>query len=346
MRGGAGESRFLLILILIELIFERLHLFALVFDHLTLDGGDRGASGGPLLLQPFFLFGVGDDGSDEHSGEGAGSGTDGGPVTSAGHCPDTCSGGGPAHHPNARAGGNATARTDSFAFGGGGGGGHELGTVLFHVGTDGGQSIIERLDGGALFGVVIFQFTSGAEEGGWRGGGFANKDRFKGGHAGEGQKVGLEGDPPAGAASGVAECPPAFEGGAGGKNIFGRRKIEDFSRGKIVGEKDFRNEATMILGEILLGRGRNDGGEEDIFFGAKRDGVVDGDVIFFEAKPAGLEGEELDLLGKTASENRAGEALGGEVAPAQPRAEGGGIRGGCGREDGEGGGGGAGGEAD
>ena len=68
--------------------------------------------------------------------------------------------------------------------------------VLFHVGTDGGESIVERLDGGALFGVVIFQFTTRAEEGGWRGGGFTNKDRFKGGHAGEGQKIGLEGDPP------------------------------------------------------------------------------------------------------------------------------------------------------
>ena len=32
--------------------------------------------------------------------------------------------------------------------------------------------------------------------GGGRGGGFTNKDRLKGGHAGEGQKVGLEGDPP------------------------------------------------------------------------------------------------------------------------------------------------------
>ena len=101
----------------------------------------------------------------------------------------------------------------------------------------------------------------------------------------------------------MAERPPSFESGAGGENIFGGRQIEDFSGGKIVGEKNFRNEATMIPGLIFLGRGRNDGGEKDIFFGAKRDGVVDGDVVVFEAKAAGLEGEELDLLGKTAGEN-------------------------------------------
>ncbi len=144
----------------------------------------------------------------------------------------------------------------------------------------------------------------------------------------------------------MAERPPSFESGAGGENIFGGRKIEDFSGGKIVGEKNFRNEATMIPGLIFLGRGRNDGGEKDIFFGAKRDGVVDRDMVFFRAEAARFQGEELDLLGKTAGENRAGEAFGGEVAPAKPRTEGGGIWGGCGREDGQGGGGGAGGEAD
>jgi hypothetical protein len=70
-----------------------------------------------------------------------------------------------------------------------------LGTVLFHVGTDGFKSVVQRLGGGSAFCVAIFQFAPGAEEGRRRSGRFTNKDRFECGNSSEGEEISLESHP-------------------------------------------------------------------------------------------------------------------------------------------------------
>lgn len=65
-----------------------------------------------------------------------------------------------------------------------------MGTVLFYVFTDGGEPVFEGLGGGSAFGFSIFQFPAGAEEGGWRGSGFADENGFEGRNAGEGEEIG------------------------------------------------------------------------------------------------------------------------------------------------------------
>jgi hypothetical protein len=66
-----------------------------------------------------------------------------------------------------------------------------LGSVLFHVCTDGFKSVVQRLGGGSAFCITIFEFAPGAEKGGRRGGRFTNKDRFECGNSSEGEEIGL-----------------------------------------------------------------------------------------------------------------------------------------------------------
>jgi hypothetical protein len=73
-----------------------------------------------------------------------------------------------------------------------------LSSVLFYVGTDRFKSVVEHLGGSTAFCVAIFQFASRAEEGGRRGGGFTDKDRFEGGNPGEREEIGFEGNPATG----------------------------------------------------------------------------------------------------------------------------------------------------
>jgi hypothetical protein len=72
-----------------------------------------------------------------------------------------------------------------------------LGAVLFDVGTNRLESILDRLSGGSAFCVTIFQFASGAEKSGWWRGGFADKDRFECGNSREREEIGLESNPTA-----------------------------------------------------------------------------------------------------------------------------------------------------
>jgi hypothetical protein len=96
-----------------------------------------------------------------------------------------------------------------------------LGSVLFYVFTDSGKPVVERLGGGAAFGLSILQFPAGAEEGGRRGSGFADKNGFESGDAGEGKEI-CAGDLPSSRRTfGATDSPPPLKSGTGGENGFG-----------------------------------------------------------------------------------------------------------------------------
>jgi len=96
-----------------------------------------------------------------------------------------------------------------------------LGSVLFYVFTNRGEPVVEGLGGGAAFGFSIFQFPAGAEEGGWRGRGFADKNGFEGGDAGEREKIGAGDLPSSRGALGATDSPTTVKSGAGGENSLG-----------------------------------------------------------------------------------------------------------------------------
>jgi hypothetical protein len=96
-----------------------------------------------------------------------------------------------------------------------------LGTVLFYVFTNSGKPVVEGLGGGAAFGLSIFQFPAGTEEGGWRGCGFADENGFEGGDAGEGKEIGAGDLPSSRGAIGATDSPTTLKSGAGGENGFG-----------------------------------------------------------------------------------------------------------------------------
>jgi hypothetical protein len=201
-----------------------------------------------------------------------------------------------------------------------------LGSVLFHIGADGFKSVVERLGGSTAFCFAIFQFASRAEEGRWRGGGFTDKDRFEGGNPAEGEQIGFEGNPATGTSGRTAESPASLEGGACGENILGRGKIKDFPWGKIVGVNDFGKEALVVGSEVFSdGRGNN-GSKKDVFLRSEGYGVVDGDVLIFDAKASGFEGQKFDLGGDAPGKNGASESFGWEMPPTLPWSDGGFIK--------------------
>jgi hypothetical protein len=122
-----------------------------------------------------------------------------------------------------------------------------LGSVLFHVGTDGFKSIVQRLSGGSAFCIAIFKFSSRSKQGGWRCGGFSDKDRFKCGDSSEGEEIGLQSHPSTRGASGTTERPTSLKSCAGGQDIFGGGEIKDFSRGEIVCVYNFRQQTAVIV---------------------------------------------------------------------------------------------------
>jgi len=82
----------------------------------------------------------------------------------------------------------------------------------------------------------------------------------------------------------------------------------------------------------------DDGNDENIFLGPKRDGVVDGNSVVGGDKATRGEFDTFDLLGEVAGENGAGEGIRREILPAVPPTEGGLIEGDSGWEEGQGGG--------
>jgi hypothetical protein len=185
-----------------------------------------------------------------------------------------------------------------------------LGAVLFYVCTDGFKSVIERLGGSTAFCVAIFQFAPRAEEGGRRGGGFTDKDRFEGWNPAEGEEVSFEGNPATRTSVRTAKGPASLECSACGKNILGSGKIKDLSRGKIVGVNDFGKEALMIGSEVFPDGSRNNGSKENIFLRSESDGVIDGDVLIFDPKATGFQGHKFDLRGNAFSKNAASKSFG------------------------------------
>jgi hypothetical protein len=103
---------------LLELILEISDQFALIFDNFSLDCGNGCAAGCLLLFDPFFLLRVGNDGSDERTGEGASSCSDGGAIPATCHRTDTGSRGSTADHADTCTGGDTASCPDAFAFGG------------------------------------------------------------------------------------------------------------------------------------------------------------------------------------------------------------------------------------
>jgi hypothetical protein len=96
-----------------------------------------------------------------------------------------------------------------------------LGSVLFYVFTDSSEPVVEGLGGGAAFGLSIFQFPAGAEEGGWRGSGFANKNGFEGRDAGQGKKIGAGDLPSSRGALSPTDSPTPLKSGTGRENGLG-----------------------------------------------------------------------------------------------------------------------------
>ena len=96
-----------------------------------------------------------------------------------------------------------------------------MGSVLFYVLTDSDEPVVKGLGGGAAFGFSIFQFPAGAEEGGWRGSGFADKNGFEGGDAGEREEIGAGDLPSSRGALSTTDSPPPLKSGAGGEDGFG-----------------------------------------------------------------------------------------------------------------------------
>jgi len=70
------------------------------------------------------------------------------------------------------------------------------------------------LGSGSAFCVTIFELALGAKEGGRRGGGLTDKDRFEGGNPGEGEEIRFKGNPAPGTAGRTAEGPASLECGA------------------------------------------------------------------------------------------------------------------------------------
>jgi hypothetical protein len=104
-----------------------------------------------------------------------------------------------------------------------------------------------------------------------------------------------------------------LEGGACGENILGRGKIKDFSWGKIVGVNDFGKKALVVGSEVFSdGRGNN-GSKKDVFLRSESDGVVDGDVLIFDPKASGFEGQKFNLGGDAPGKNGASESFWPEV---------------------------------
>jgi hypothetical protein len=198
-----------------------------------------------------------------------------------------------------------------------------LGSVLFHIGADGFKSVVERLGGSATFCVAVFQFAPGAEEGGRRGGGFTDKDRFEGGNPAEGEQIGFVGYPSTRTAGCTAEGPASLEGGACGENVMCGGKIKDLSWGKIVGVNDFGKEALVIGSEVFPDGSGNNRSEEDIFLRSEGDGVIDRDILIFDPKASGFEVHKFDLWGNASSKNGASESFRWEMAPTLPWSDGG-----------------------
>ena len=94
----------------------------------------------------------------------------------------------------------------------------------------------------------------------------------------------------------------------------------------------------MIRGKFFGNSYGDDGNDENIFLGPKRDGVVDGNSVVGGDKAMWGEFDTFDLLGEVARENGAGEGIGREILSAVPPAEGGLIEGNGGWEQGQGGG--------
>jgi hypothetical protein len=103
---------------LLELILEISDQFALIFDDLSLDCGNGCAAGCLLLFDPFFLLRVGNDGTDERTGEGTRSCPYGSAIPATCHRTDTGSRGSTADHTDACAGRDTASCSDAFAFGG------------------------------------------------------------------------------------------------------------------------------------------------------------------------------------------------------------------------------------
>ncbi len=82
----------------------------------------------------------------------------------------------------------------------------------------------------------------------------------------------------------------------------------------------------------------DDGNDENIFLGPKRDGVVDGNSVAGGDKAMWGEFDAFDLLGEVARENGAGEGIGREILSAVPPAEGCLVEWDGGWEEGQGGG--------
>jgi len=198
-----------------------------------------------------------------------------------------------------------------------------LRSVLFDVGTDRFKSVVEGLGGSTAFCVAIFKFAPRAKEGRGRGGGFTDKDRFEGGNPAEGEQIGFEGNPATGTSGRTAEGPASLESCACWENILGRGKIKNLSWGKIVSVNDFGKKALVVGSEVFSdGRGNN-GSEEDIFLRSEGYGVVDGDVLIFDPKASGLEGEKFDLGRDASRKNGASESFGWEMPAALPWSDGG-----------------------
>jgi len=96
-----------------------------------------------------------------------------------------------------------------------------LGSVLFYVFTNSGEPVVEGLGGGAAFGFSIFQFPAGAEEGGRRSSGFANKNGFEGRDAGQGKKIGAGDLPSSRGALNPTDSPTPLKSGTGRENGLG-----------------------------------------------------------------------------------------------------------------------------
>jgi len=198
-----------------------------------------------------------------------------------------------------------------------------LSSVLFHVGTDRFKSVVERLGGSPAFCVAIFQFASRAEEGGRRGSGFTDKDRFECRNPGKGEEISFVGYPATGTAGCTAEVPASLEGGACRENVMGSGKIKDLSWGKIVSVNDFGKEALVIGSEVFSDRSGNNGSKEDVFLCSEGDCVIDGYVLIFDPKSPGFDGHKFDLWRNAPRENGASESFGWEMSPALPWSDGG-----------------------
>jgi hypothetical protein len=179
------------------------------------------------------------------------------------------------------------------------------------------------LRGGTAFRVIVFQFAPRAEEGGRRSGGFTDKDRFECRNPAEREEIGFEGNPATGTSGRTTEGPASLESCACWENILGRGKIKNLSWGKIVSVNDFGKKALVVGSEVFSdGRGNN-GSKKDIFLRSESDGVVDGDVLIFDPKAPGFEGQKFDLGGDAPGKNGASESFGWEMPPALPWSDGG-----------------------